>query len=226
MKTCLKCRIGKPTDAFTKRKLSADGLHPWCRECKNAAEVARRAPIREQINAVERERYRTNPEPYKLKEQRRMADPVKAAAKIAASRRWLAEHSGKISEYSARYREKNLERRKQDGREWHHRNRDASCRRMLKWQKDNRARSTAASNMRYAGKLNATPSWLTEDHKTFMQVTYAMANGLSKLYGIEFHVDHIHPLRGEGFCGLHVPWNLQVLPAYDNQSKGNRLKAA
>lgn len=38
-----------------------------------------------------------------------------------------------------------------------------------------------------------------------------------------FEVDHILPLKHDNVTGLHVPWNLQVLPVSLNRSKHNKF---
>jgi hypothetical protein len=66
------------------------------------------------------------------------------------------------------------------------------------------------------------PSWLNAGHELEFASVYAYCAGLRKV-GLDYHVDHIVPLRGETVSGLHVPWNLQVILGSENTSKGNRF---
>ena len=55
-------------------------------------------------------------------------------------------------------------------------------------------------------------------------VTWADKDALAFFYECcpaGFQVDHIIPMLGEKISGLHVPENLQWLPAFANNSKGN-----
>jgi len=87
---------------------------------------------------------------------------------------------------------------------------------------DNKPTILAANARLRANKLNATPAWLTKEHKGDIKAMYALAKKFEKLCNIRYHVDHIVPLAGKEVRGLHVPWNLQLLPASVNISKGNR----
>lgn len=81
---------------------------------------------------------------------------------------------------------------------------------------------TALQVKRQAAKLQRTPEWLTKTHLTQIEIFYQVANTMTKETNIQFDVDHIIPLQGKLVSGLHVPWNLQVIPHYNNMSKGNR----
>ena len=67
----------------------------------------------------------------------------------------------------------------------------------------------------------SVPNWLTVEQKKEIRKIYLHAADCRAVTGEEYHVDHIIPLKGETVCGLHVPWNLQVLPASINVSKSN-----
>ena len=69
----------------------------------------------------------------------------------------------------------------------------------------------------------ATPKWLTAEQRMEIRLKYRLAIELSRATGIRHAVDHIVPLQGEEVCGLHVSWNLQVIPQAENLKKSNKL---
>lgn len=87
----------------------------------------------------------------------------------------------------------------------------------------NKAKRASIQMRRKAAKLQRTPQWLTRDQFAEIDSLYEEARRLTLEKGIQYHVDHIMPLQGRLVCGLHVPWNLQVMLAKDNMKKHNRL---
>jgi len=69
----------------------------------------------------------------------------------------------------------------------------------------------------------ATPLWLTRSQKAQMRELYKIAITMTKITGVQYVVDHIDPLRSEVLCGLHVPWNLQVITQAENLAKSNKV---
>lgn len=74
---------------------------------------------------------------------------------------------------------------------------------------------------RKAHVRQATPAWLTTEQKAHIKRIYKLAQTMKDITGIDYHVDHIIPLRGKSVCGLHIPENLQVLRSDLNLSKSN-----
>lgn len=97
------------------------------------------------------------------------------------------------------------------------------------------ARAYAQAN---PGRLNAkakryvltreqrTPQWLTVDDLWLIEQAYDLAVLRTRVLGFPWHVDHVVPLHGRLVSGLHVPHNLQVIPAQTNRSKSNRYEPA
>ena len=63
-------------------------------------------------------------------------------------------------------------------------------------------------------EVRATPKWANLDAIRAWYTFAAVTPGV--------HVDHIVPLNSPIVCGLHCEFNLQLLPASENMSKGNR----
>jgi len=91
------------------------------------------------------------------------------------------------------------------------------------YRETNAAKWTAKTRKYQIAKLHRTPAWLTEDDHWMMEQAYDIAQKRTKLFGFPWHVDHVVPLQGKLVSGLHVPHNMQVIPARDNCSKANNF---
>lgn len=80
-------------------------------------------------------------------------------------------------------------------------------------------RNLLTANYRTA-KDSRMPKWLNQGQMAEMRGIYEFCAAFRKI-GLDYHVDHIVPLRGDTVSGLHVPWNLQVIPGEENVRKGN-----
>jgi 5-methylcytosine-specific restriction endonuclease McrA len=70
---------------------------------------------------------------------------------------------------------------------------------------------------------DATPKWLSPEQRMEIRLKYRLAIEMSRATGVRHAVDHEVPIQGEEVCGLHVPWNLQVITQDENLKKSNKL---
>jgi hypothetical protein len=134
---------------------------------------------------------------------------------------WQAKNPEKVTENQKRWQAKNPGLASQRRRDWYANNTDHAAKVSTKYRQANLSLINYLSSKARADKLQRTPKWLTQAHKKHIKSHYELAKNCAKELGGEWHVDHVVPLRGDNVSGLHVPWNLQVLPKIDNLKKGN-----
>jgi hypothetical protein len=91
------------------------------------------------------------------------------------------------------------------------------------WAKNNPEKVAEMSARKRSSKLKRMPSWLSNDEKARIRDFYKIARMMSSTFSVDYHVDHIIPLRGKLVSGLHVPWNLRILKAEENMVKSNKF---
>jgi hypothetical protein len=87
---------------------------------------------------------------------------------------------------------------------------------------ENKAKRAEYEKRRYFLK-KASENLLNDTLIEQMRNAYTEAQHMTQSTHIKHHVDHIIPLNGNNVCGLHVPWNLQILTAAENMQKSNKV---
>lgn len=132
------------------------------------------------------------------------------------SRKYAETHNKKTREWRKNNKEKALLQR----RKWDAANREKRNLFSKKWRGENKAAVYALIAKRRSDLIKRTPKWLNAGYLFEIECIYRYRDALNSI-GLDYHVDHIVPLRGKLVSGLHTPDNLQLLPAKDNIRKAN-----
>lgn len=149
-------------------------------------------------------------------------DP-KDPRKIQRVYAWAAANVEKVKAYKKKYADENKDLCRQRVKDWEKINPEKKKQINKNWYVANKPKALAGMRKRQLAQKNRTPSWLTKDDFWLMEQAYELAALRTKMLGFLWTVDHIIPLQGKSVSGLHVPFNLQVITAHENYSKGNRV---
>lgn len=183
--------------------------------------------------------YRDNEDVIKERSRRRRVEKPEECRE--ADRDWYERNREYALEKAKEYREsiKGTEDFKMKRRDWYERNKDRvaeknriwrieNAERYLetaaKWREENRELVREYQARRRAAKRNAMPSWYGELDEFVIQEAYELLPRREAATGIKWHVDHMIPLQADWATGFHCAYNIQVIPASMNMSKGNRKK--
>lgn len=125
------------------------------------------------------------------------------------SKRWAKENPDKVLSQKRKYNKENRLRINKYNDEIRKKYPDRHC---------------ARQKLRYFRKNRASPPWLSQEQKADISSIYTLAKKFEFVFGLKYHVDHIIPIKGEFVCGLHVPWNLQILEEKLNIKKSNKME--
>jgi hypothetical protein len=202
-KRCDMCKNFVAIELFGRNKSKKDGLASTCKICTKEYNQRYYEKNKEREQAARRADYQAKKDQYK-----------------ARARKWESENRDRKRELNAAYRLLNGAKIQEFGkRDWL---RHGDKRRAAKkaYRQANPERGAEHVRARQTRKQRAMPMWADRDA---IRAIYAECRRISQETGIKHHVDHYYPLKNPLVCGLHNQYNLQIIPAAENQSKGNSL---
>ena len=141
---------------------------------------------------------------WKIENDRRALLPKSDAARAAERRFYLRNRDAMIAKAKAQPAEKKRQYKR-------------------KHKEQNKEYYRALTNSRRRRLKECSPSWITMEDKRNIREMYTVAARTTEITGVKYEVDHIVPINSNVVCGLHVPWNLQVMTKDANLRKSNQM---
>lgn len=217
-KICSSCKELHLLSNFAKNKSKKDGYGSQCKGCVNQYKIANK----EKITDYKKKYRESNKE--KISEYNDSYREANIVYRLEYEKKYRESNKERLAEYNKQYHEINKEYLIEQMKHYREANKEYLAEQVRIYHKANPAKLNAINAKRRAAKLQATPRWLTSEDFKQIEDFYRKAQNLKLVTNEKYHVDHIIPLQGENVCGLHVPWNLQVIPAKENLSKSNKLQ--
>lgn len=141
---------------------------------------------------------------------------------IAKTRAWYRSNKDRVlAEARATYA-LNPSTKNQQARKWREQNTERKRENDKAWRLKNIESVRASKMRRKITKIERRRPYDLEFFSLLEFEAHELANLREARTGIKWHVDHIVPLKSKLVCGFHNEFNLAVITAKQNMSKGNR----
>jgi hypothetical protein len=149
-------------------------------------------------------------------------DGLSAACKVCIAH--YKKNSQATKDYQKNRYWENIEVERARKTEWSLSNKEHVNKYKSEYRKKEPDRHRYWDSLKHAKRKQRVPPWLTSQQLEEINNFYWLAKDLQLVTGEIYQVDHIVPLLGKNICGLHVPWNLQILPSDLNNKKNNKFR--